>query len=231
VHIMRSSQNYGWNLLIQVDGLGQLTIVNQYYHYSTAVESLVFANGVDGSITFSGQLYETVGTEGNDSLNSLSSGSSLNETFYGYGGSDGISAGEGNDTLYGGAGTDTLYGEGGNDVLYGGAGADSLNGGTGADAFVFEAASAYGASDTIYGFSTASGDKIDIADLLDGYDPLTQPITDWVEITTSGSNSILKVDRDGAGSTYSLTQIATINGVTGLTDEAALVTNGNLIVA
>jgi len=33
-----------------------------------------------------------------------------------------------------------------------------------------------------------------------------------------------KVDRDGTGSTSSFTQIATLQGVTGLTDEAALET-------
>ncbi|HSH93207.1 MAG TPA: cadherin domain-containing protein, partial [Roseimicrobium sp.] len=46
-----------------------------------------------------------------------------------------------------------------------------------------------------------------------------------------GSNSTLSVDRDGTGSTYGFVQIATINGVTGLTDEAALVASGNLVVS
>lgn len=114
--------------------------------------------------------------------------------------------------------------------LYGGTGIDELYGNAGADSFVFEASSAFSGVDNVRDFSTAQADKLDIGDILAGYDPLTQPLTDWVEITTSGSNSILKVDRDGAGSTYSLTQIATIHGVTGLTDEAALVTSGNLIV-
>jgi len=41
-------------------------------------------------------------------------------------------------------------------------------------------------------------------------------------MTTSGNDSILKVDRDGTGGTYSFTQIAIIEGVTGLTDEEAL---------
>ncbi|MNH46686.1 hypothetical protein D3C79_1095780 [compost metagenome] len=50
-------------------------------------------------------------------------------------------------------------------------------------------------------------------------------------MTTSGSDTILKVDRDGDGGTYSLAQIATIQGVTGLTDEAALVSGGQLLVA
>jgi hypothetical protein len=52
-----------------------------------------------------------------------------------------------------------------------------------------------------------------------------------VEITTNGSNSEVKVDRDGTGGTYGMTQIALLEGVTGLTDEAALVSSGNLVVA
>jgi hypothetical protein len=56
------------------------------------------------------------------------------------------------------------------------------------------------------------------------------PRGNWIEITTSGSDSIVKVDRDGTGGTYSLAQIATLTGITGLTDEAALVSSGNLVV-
>lgn len=68
-------------------------------------------------------------------------------------------------------------------------------------------------------------------DIAIGYDPLTDLITDWVQMTTSSSNTLLKVDRDGTDSTYGWTQIATIQGVTGLTDEAALVSGGQLLVA
>ena len=63
-----------------------------------------------------------------------------------------------------------------------------------------------------------------------GYDPLTSLITNFVEITTSGANSLLKVDRDGTGSAYTWTQIATIEGVTGMTDEAAQASAGRLVV-
>jgi hypothetical protein len=40
---------------------------------------------------------------------------------------------------------------------------------------------------------------------------------------------VVKVDRDGTGSTYSLTQIATLNGVTGLTAEQALLKAGTIL--
>ena len=60
---------------------------------------------------------------------------------------------------------------------------------------------------------------------------MTSAITDFVMIEDSGSSSSIKVDRDGAGTEYSFAQIATLTGVTGLTDEAALVASGNLLVA
>ena len=83
--------------------------------------------------------------------------------------------------------------------------------------------------DIINDFSKTQFDTINIANLLQGYNPATKAITDFVEITTSGSDSILKIDADGGANGF--VQIATIRGVVGLTDEAALVASGNLIAA
>lgn len=156
-------------------------------------------------------------------------GSSLNDTLDGRGGSDGLYGYDGNDTLKGGEGNDYLYGDNGNDVLYGGNGLDYLTGGAGSDTFVFTKDSAFKNIDVITDFSKNDMDKINIADLLQGYDPVTKAITDYVEITTNGYNSYLKVDVDGGANNF--VQIATISAVTGLTDEAALVASGNLIVS
>lgn len=116
-------------------------------------------------------------------------------------------------------------------TLAGGDGQDDLYGSDGQDIFVFEAASAFNDVDTVNDFSTAGGDALDLSDILSGagYDPMTDLITDFVQITTSGSDSIVKVDVTGAASFGAGTQIATIVGVTGLTDEAALVASGSLI--
>jgi len=187
----------------------------QYDNRSTPSNDTV--TGIENVVGGSGNDTMT----GNDVANMLK-GNSGNDALYGQGG---------NDTLIGDAGTDTLRGEDGDDLLYGGAGLDTLYGGLGADAFVFEAASAFSNVDVIKDFSTSQGDRLDIKDLLVGYDPLTSAITDFLQITTSGSNSIVKVDRDGTGTSYALSQISTIEGVTGITDEQALLTNGNLIVA
>jgi len=134
------------------------------------------------------------------------------------------------DTITGGTGNDTIYGNHGDDILYGAGGSDYLVGGAGADTFDFKGATAFSGTTTIADFNTSDGDKIDISDILDGhYNSGTDNITDFVHIDTSGSDSILSVDVDGTGSTYSMTAIATISGVTGL-DVAGLVLSDHLVV-
>ncbi len=73
----------------------------------------------------------------------------------------------------------------------------------------------------------ADGDKLDVSDLIAGYDPLTDAISDFVQITESGSHSYLSVDADGGGDNF--VQVAYIYNETGLTDEEALESSGNLI--
>jgi Ca2+-binding RTX toxin-like protein len=72
-----------------------------------------------------------------------------------------------NNVLDGRAGDDALLGKGGSDTLLGGLGADKLTGGTGADTFVFAstAESTVDAKgrDTIFDFSHAEGDRIDLS--------------------------------------------------------------------
>lgn len=130
--------------------------------------------------------------------------------------------------LIGGTGNNALSGGAGNDTLDGGTGLDTLTGGADADIFVLGNVSNI---DVVTDFSTAQGDALDIRDLLSGYNPGSHTITDWVRVTDVSANSKLEIDRDGTGGTYGWVQIATLNGVTGLTDEAALVANGNLLAA
>lgn len=140
-----------------------------------------------------------------------------------------LSGMNGDDILFGLGGNDSLSGGNGNDTLAGGAGTDTLTGGANADVFVFGVDS-YGSIDIVTDFSTAQGDALDIRDLLDGFEFGVDDITEWVRITNSGSNSVVEVDRDGAGAAYGWAQVATLNGVTGLTDEVALANSGNLLV-
>lgn len=115
--------------------------------------------------------------------------------------------------------------------LYGGDGLDTLYGDTGADTFVFEAASAFNNVDVIDDFDVSTDDDvIDISDVLDGYYTAgVDDITDFVQITDDGTDSTLYIDQDGGADNF--VAVASILGTTGLTDEAALVTSGNLIAA
>ena len=106
-------------------------------------------------------------------------------------------------------------------------GRDDLFGKEGVDTFLFEAVSAFNNIDRVRDFSTAEGDKIDISDLLSGYDPLVDLITDFVQITDDGVSSTLSVDTDGGADSFAA--VALIRDVIGLTDEQALVNSGNLI--
>jgi Ca2+-binding RTX toxin-like protein len=130
-----------------------------------------------------------------------------------------------NDDLTGGAGNDTLNGNAGNDILHTGAGNDILIGGTGSDRFVFENVTSLG---TINDFNSRE-DILDLSHLIQHFDPLTQAISDYVQITVSGAGSILKVDTDGQGSASGWTQIGSLAGVTGLNDLLSLITGGHLV--
>jgi Ca2+-binding RTX toxin-like protein len=132
-----------------------------------------------------------------------------------------------NDTIRGNIGNNTLWGGGGSDILYATGGSDTLYGEDGADTFAFTTGDT--TADVIADFNTAQGDKIDLSDLLQGYDPLTDIITEFVEFTANGADSVIKVDADGGANNF--VQIAILNNVTGLTDEEALVASGTLVAA
>ncbi|MBN8935860.1 MAG: type I secretion C-terminal target domain-containing protein, partial [Rhizobiales bacterium] len=218
-------------------GVDEIRLSNQLSSSTYWIETIAFEDGFSADLTtYSSWLW---GTSGND----LISGNSNDNILVGKDGDDDIDAGDGADHAHGGAGADTIHGDGGDDLLHGGEGddllygddgLDTLYGGSGADIFMLEATEAFNNVDVIEDFNVANdNDVLDISDILDttAYNHGVDPITDWVEITTSGSDSIVKIDRDGTGGTFSMAQIATLQGIAGLTDEAALVTSGNLIAA
>jgi Ca2+-binding RTX toxin-like protein len=139
-----------------------------------------------------------------------------------------ITGNTGDNWLRGLTGNDTLDGGDGNDTLDGGNGFDVLTGGLGADVFDFNAVPAIGGADTITDFVTGLGnDVLDISDVLSGY---TGNITDYVQITQNGGDTIVSVDSNGLNGGVSFQLLATLTGVNLGTDEAALVASGNLIV-
>ena len=142
---------------------------------------------------------------------------------------NGVIGSDHNDVIIGDDLGNKLYGGKGDDLIYGGAGTDTLYGEEGADTFLFGAEDTFGFVNTIKDFSVSEGDKIDIADLLEGYDPLTDAISDFVQFTGVGSygkHSGLFVDADGGGDNYELISYISYN--VGL-DAETLETSGNLI--
>ena len=113
--------------------------------------------------------------------------------------------------------------------LYGGDGFDQLFGSDQTDHFVFESASAFNDVDEINDFITAESDAIDISDLLTGFVVGASDINDFVQISESGGNTTISVDANGTVGGSSYTDIAQINGITGL-DVDTLYTDGNIIV-
>lgn len=145
-------------------------------------------------------------------------GGSGNDVLIGNTASNRLEGGAGSDLLNGGAGTDVLYGGLDNDILNGGTSNDTLNGGAGADVFEF---SPGGGVDLIQDFVVGDyglglGDALDIADILTGFNPATSNINDFVRFTNSGGNTLVSIDANGATGGASFTQIATLQGVTGL---------------
>lgn len=136
----------------------------------------------------------------------------------------------GNDILIGGAGNDMLYGEAGSDTLVVGEGFDQIYGGSGIDLILYNATAFvnYGAADRIFGFETgATGDKLNISNILQGYDPLTDAIADFVKLVNSGGDTEVQINADGDfGGAF--TAIAIFDG--GISQTLAqLITAGNLV--
>ncbi|MNS11491.1 hypothetical protein D3C72_430340 [compost metagenome] len=68
-------------------------------------------------------------------------------------------------------------------------------------------------------FSISQGDKIDIGDLLVGWNGQASTLGNYVHVTTSGNNTVISIDRDGTGSTYTNTTLVTLDNVQSSYDE------------
>ena len=116
-------------------------------------------------------------------------------------------------------------GQPGDDVLIGGAGSDTLYGGGGADDFVFTHLN--DGVDTVMDFILAEGDRLNITDILEGYDALTDVLADFVRLTQQGADTVLEINADGAGSDFAAAAI--INGGLGGAALADLINAGALV--
>lgn len=155
-------------------------------------------------------------------------GNTANNVIKGLAGQDRLSGGDGNDALYGGSGNDSLIGGNGNDQLFGEAGTDYLTGGAGRDTFVRSTTG--DGLDLITDFALGpSGDRLDISDVLSGFDPGDNP-AEFVKLTNYGSFTLLSIDANGSAGGQSFSQAAFLMGV-GTNDLNRLIADGNVVVA
>lgn len=76
-----------------------------------------------------------------------------------------------------------------------------------------------GTTDTWSNFSLAQGDKIDIGDLLVGWNGDNATLGNYLSVSSNGNNTVLSINRDGAGSAYQSTTLITLENVHTTLDE------------
>ncbi|WOR27369.1 Ig-like domain-containing protein [Citrobacter braakii] len=76
-----------------------------------------------------------------------------------------------------------------------------------------------GATDNWTNFSLAQGDKIDIGDLLVGWNGQNATLGNYLTVTTNGNNTVIAIDRDGTGNTWHSTNLITLENVHTTLDE------------
>lgn len=190
---------------VTVKGEGEILIVGSRYGDDSgegvgSLQKFLLDFAEDGNVT---------GTVNDDIIMGLS-------------GDDLLLGGAGNDYVYGDDGDDMLRGGAGDDTLYGGVGADDLYGDGGADTFSFIGGS-LDAVDTVYDFDTGEGDRIDLSDLLQGYDPLDDAISDFVHVDDQGSNAIVSIDIDGTANGENFVDAISIISGAGLNAEDMII--------
>jgi len=77
--------------------------------------------------------------------------------------------------------------------------------------------------------TSADADRIDVSALLTDYAAHSgDPIGNYLQLTQSNGNTVLSIDRDGAGGAQAMTPLLSLNGVS--TDLATLLANHQLVV-
>ncbi|MFZ5912998.1 MAG: calcium-binding protein, partial [Pseudomonadota bacterium] len=224
-------------------GLNTIQVENQTESSGAyAVETLLFADGTyanfanildwDFATTGGGTIHGSyseddtmVGNVGNDSFY----GKDGNDQLFGGTGDDYLRGDAGNDILVGGAGNDDMKGDDGNDMLYAGAGADRLEGMAGADSYIFQGSEIVdGNLNRVVGFSQADNDVLILEDVLQGYDPLIDAISDFITMSTT-SHTYLSIDVDGKGEAFNMTaDVIRLESITAWSSVQDMITQGDL---
>ncbi|WP_335953198.1 type I secretion protein, partial [Acinetobacter higginsii] len=127
----------------------------------------------------------------------------------------------GHDTIYGGAGDDIIIAGAGNDKVYGGSGNDIISTGRGDDSIIYDVlktadATAGNGTDTWVDYET--NDKIEFgSNFFNGLLADKSNIADYISVEDDGQgNAVVKVDRDGTGTTHQPSELLIIENQAGL---------------
>jgi Ca2+-binding RTX toxin-like protein len=210
-------------------GAGEDTVT--YYDSTTGVNVDLDAGTATGADSGTDTLVGIENAIGSDdkTVSDTLTGDANDNILMGLAGDDTLNGGAGDDILIGGPGDDIINGGDGNDLIIGNADADSsISGGDGADTFRY--LSMNDIPDVIMDFNENEGDVLDIAMVLD-YDAGTDDLSDFVLVTSDGTNTTVLVNPTGSGDPGDFELLATLDGNNTLsTDVDALVASGNLVV-
>ena len=143
----------------------------------------------------------------------------------------------GDDTIYGGSGDDIIIAGAGNDTVYGGSGNDVISTGRGDDTIMFDvlnAADATGGNGKDTWVDYEANDKIEFGTgFFDGL--LSSDLSNagkvgaFISVANDGlGNTVVKVDRDGAGGNHTMSDLLVLENKTGVTLQDLL--NNNQII-
>ena len=101
-----------------------------------------------------------------------------------------------------------------------------MRGGAGSDSFDYD--SLADAGDTILDFATGlGGDRLLLAELLEGFDPATSDADDFLSLDAQAADTVVGVNADGQDADS--VALVTLAGVTGATLDS-LIADGNVVV-
>ncbi len=173
---------------------------------------------------------EDIVLQGTSNLNAT--GNSLDNSLYGN---------EGNNILTDTEGKNYFSARGGEDTIVVGGGVNTVFGGTGSDTVIYQLLSntsdgGHGGRDNWRDFTVGDtttnnqADKIDISDLLVGYsgDGSAASLAPYIKTIESGNNTLLLLDRDGAGTQFSSVSLLRLDNLH--TNLAELLDNHQILI-
>ncbi|MFK3710414.1 Ig-like domain-containing protein [Leclercia adecarboxylata] len=88
----------------------------------------------------------------------------------------------------------------------------TLSAGTTGETLIYNVLNDTG-GDHVSNFSLAAGDKIDISELLVGWNGDRSTLGDYIQVSNSEGSTVISIDRDGAGTSYAPATLVTLDDV------------------